>query len=364
MNVLHVLPALNSGGVEQTVLDLSLGMRNEDWPVFVASSGGFLQPFLEKAGCVHETLPLSSKNPATLWRNALALENLIKKHKIHILHVHSRAPAWSCFWASKRCNIPMISTFHGVYNSHNSFKKYYNSVMVRGKLVIAISQFIAAHICKEYGRLASVITIPEGIDTAKFTPQAVNMALVQQFRQEWQAVDKQVILLPGRLTRWKGQWVLLEALRKLDYSQIQVVLLGDDQGRQAYVHELRQLAQGLPVHFAPPTHHMAEAYTAADYVVNCSTDPEAFGRVTAEAMATERVYIGTNHGATPEMCIHGETGFLAYPSDSAHLAKTLTTVLALTENQKNKITQHAGKHIRENFSLSHMVKQTLGLYMS
>jgi glycosyltransferase involved in cell wall biosynthesis len=362
-NVLHVLPALNSGGVEQALMDLCLGMKKAGWPVYVASGGGFLQPFFEQNGFIHETLPLFSKNIATMYSNARALEKIVKKHGIQLIHVHSRAPGWSCLLAAKWCRIPLITTFHGVYNCNNGFKKYYNSVMVRGQKVIAISKFVAQHIEKEYAYLNPfVVTIPEGVDTEKFNPQNVDLERVKQFKTEWNTCGRRVVLLPGRLTRWKGQAVLLEALKGI-HSNTQVVLMGDDQGRQAYRFELNSLAANLPVHFAPPTNCMAEAYAAADYVVNCSTDPEAFGRVTAESMAMKRIYIGVNHGATPEMCIEGQTGFLSSPSNSQQLMHTLSKAFSLSEDRKIEMGEQARQHIEQNFSLRHMVAKTLDLYM-
>ena len=363
--ILHILPSLNSGGVEQALLDLATEMRHQNWPVFVASSGGFLQAQLEQLGCIHETLPLSCKTPLQLYKNSKNLENIIQKHSIQLLHVHSRAPAWSALWASRKCGIPMISTFHGVYNTQNSLKKLYNSGMVRGEKTIAISQFVANHIQHVYGDLnPSVITIPEGIDTEKFNLKNVNDLLVQDFRRQWQVHDQKVILLPGRLTRWKGQSVLLKALRHINTSNLQVVLMGDAQGRTAYQEELKELAAGLPVHFAPPTSFMPEAYAASDYVINCSTDPEAFGRVTAEAMAMERIYIGTNHGATPEMCIDHKTGLLVPPAEPERLADTLEKALNFSNDVKKKMGQQARRHVDQHFSLKHMVKETLGVYES
>ncbi len=362
--VLQVLPSLNSGGVEMATLDMvkGIGAHYPGVGNYVASAGGVLADEVRSNGGQHVILPLNTKCPLTIYKNIQKLVDLIKAENIQLIHVRSRAPAWSALRAARVAKIPFITTYHGVYNSNGFFKSFYNSVMARGDKVIAISDYVANHIRNQYPHLGSnVVVIPEGIDANIFDPSKISLDQVKSLRQEWEVpLDHKLILLPGRLTRWKGQGVLLKALRQLDHSKMTVVLLGDDQGRVDYRLELEALSKGLPIRVIVSYDSMPVAYAAADLVLSCSTDPEAFGRVTAESMAMGRPYIGTNHGATPEMCVHGQTGFLVPPGDANALAEMIQHVFSLPDDAS--LRDRARKHIIQNFSLDKMIQETLELY--
>ncbi len=364
--LLQVLPSLHSGGVERATLDMVKGIHQYHPKAgnYVASAGGVLVDEVNLYGGQHFTLPLNTKCPLTIYKNIKRLADLIKDQNIQLIHARSRAPAWSALRAARIVNIPFITTYHGVYNSNNFLKSVYNSIMARGDKVIAISQYVANHMYTYYPQFSSnVVVIPEGVDTDFLDPKKITDNEIKALKQEWKVpFDSKLILLPGRLTRWKGQEIILKALKLLDHTHLTVVLLGDDQGRHEYRLELDNLAKGLPVKFIPSCNKMPVAYAASDIVLSCSTDPEAFGRVTAEALAMERPYIGTNHGATPEMCIHGETGFLVPPGDIKALAEMIKKVLSLSSEDKCSLGQQAREHIVKNFSLDMMMKQTLELY--
>lgn len=364
--VLQVLPSLESGGVERATVDTVAGVKKAypDTETFVTSSGGVLVDKIFLMGGHHLELPLNKKAPWSLACNALALKKLIKDYNVNLLHARSRAPAWSALWAAKQTNIPFITTYHGVYNCNNSLKVFYNSIMARGDKVIAISQYVARHIKESYPHLSPHITvIQEGIDTTYFNSAEVSVEAINTLRAKWKIPDgRKVILLPGRLTRWKGHAVLIDALRQMDTSNLFAIILGDDQGRESYRLELENKAVALPIKFLKEYHDMPTAYALADVVLSCSTDPEAFGRVTAEALAMGRPYIGTNHGATPEMCIHGKTGFLVPPTNVAALAAMIPYVLSLTDEKRLALSTKARQHICENFSLTQMISRTLALY--
>jgi glycosyltransferase involved in cell wall biosynthesis len=365
---LQVLPALESGGVEKATLDWVriLCNRFPNAPVFVASAGGKLVKDLENLGAHHFTLPLNTKNPWKLWRNAQALQRLTQDYSIQLIHVRSRAPAWSALWAAQRLKVPLLTTYHGVYNSRNRVKRFYNSVMARGDKVIAISQSIAQYIQQQHGSLSSSVTvIPEGIDTDIFDPEKVTVQQINDLCQAWGVPSNRfLILLPGRLTRWKGQEVLIKALRLLTDLPICAVFLGSDQGRKVYIDHLRQVSQDLDVRFIEECDRMPVAYAAADVVLSCSIEAEAFGRVTAEALAMARPYIGTNLGATPELCLDKQTGFLVPPDDENALAQKVQDVFHLTSEYKQKMGFAARQHIVENFSLEKMAEATLKVYQS
>ncbi|RZI46810.1 glycosyltransferase family 4 protein [Candidatus Finniella inopinata] len=361
--VLQVLPALKSGGVEKATLDWAQILCQQA-PTFVTSAGGGLVKHLEASGVAHLPLPLDKKSPWALWLNAKALCQVIKEHNIQLVHVRSRAPAWSALWAARRMKVPFITTYHGVYNAHNRLKRFYNSVMARGDHVIAISEYVARHIQSEHGHLKpNVVVIPEGIDTDVFDPTSVSCEQVEALKQQWGVPpNKFLIMLPGRLTRWKGQGVLVGALKGLSDLPVHVVFLGSDQGRTDYSDRLRQETKDLPVTFVPSCEYMPTAYAAADLVLSCSIEPEAFGRVTAEALSMARPYIGTDLGATPELCLEGQTGFLIPANDFDALAVTIRNLFALAMDEKTRMGLVARQHISDNFSLKQMTAKTLDLY--
>lgn len=366
LRTLQVLPALESGGVEQATLDWVKILCNHcpSDNIFVASAGGKLVNELEDLGVQHFNLPLNTKNPWKLWRNAQALQKIIQAHSIELVHARSRAPAWSTLWAARSLKIPFLTTYHGVYNNCNRIKRFYNSVMARGDQVIAISDYVDQNIQQHYSHLSPrVVVIPEGIDTEYFNPNKATAQQINKLRQKWDIhSDKFLILLPGRLTFWKGQEVLIKALSTLTDLPICAVFLGSDQGRKHYSNNLHQLSQGLDVKFIEEHDTMPVAYAAADLVLSCSTEAEAFGRVTAEALAMARPYIGTNIGATPELCPNEEIGFLVQPHDGKALSKKIREVFSLTLEHKQKMGLLARQHIVENFSLNKMTKATLSLY--
>ncbi|MBY0280547.1 MAG: glycosyltransferase family 4 protein [Alphaproteobacteria bacterium] len=364
--VLQVLPSLISGGVENASADMVAGIKKAypNAETFVASSGGVLVDKIFLLGGKHFELSLKDKAPWALVRNAFSLKSLIKKNNIQIIHARSRAPAWSSFWAARQTKIPFITTYHGIYNSNSSVKSFYNSIMARGDRVIAISEYVAEHIKQHYPNLTShIVVIPEGIDTAYFDPAEISVEAIDALRAKWAIPpESKIILLPGRLTKWKGQKVLIEALRQMDTTSLFGIILGDSQGRETYYQELMNQAKDLPIKFINDYHDMPTAYALADVVLSCSTDPEAFGRVTAEALAMGRPYIGTNHGATPEMCLHGKTGFLVPPGSVETLAAMIHYVLSLPNEKGEALSVNARQHIFQNFSLDQMVNRTLSLY--
>lgn len=344
--ILQVLPDLKkNGGVERGVLDW---VQQHPDILWVASAGGPLASNVQH----HVVLPLDSKNPWQMALNATKLAQLITENNIHLVHVRSRAPAWSVMWACHKTGVPWLSTYHGLYNAHNFAKKYYNSIMTRGQTVIAISDWVAQHIQNRYPA-AHISIIHEGINTDHFCPAHDTNWRISWRNQHKIRDDQKVILLPGRLTRWKGQHILLEAARRLDNSWI-IALLGDTQ-QQNYADELKKTASTLPVKvlMLPSCPDMRAPYAGADVVVSCSTDPEAFGRITAEALAMERPYIGTNHGGSIELTNNGQFGQLVPPGDAQALWRALLNA---------KPTTGAHNYIHKNYDIKKMHKKTMDLY--
>jgi len=366
--VLQVVPALVTGGVERGTADVSAALVQAGWRSIVASSGGPMVHEIERAGGLHVTLPLDSKNPLVMRRNVDRLMNLITLHRIDIVHARSRAPAWSAMAAAKKTGRPFVTTFHGVYNAGNPFKRWYNSVMARGVRVIAISKFVGDHIVKHYGTAPErVRVIHRGVDFALFDPARVSQPRMIQLAREWRLPDGvPIVILPGRLTRWKGQLVFIDALAKLGRRDICCLLVGSDQGRHSYRAEIerRVRQRGLEgvIRMVDHCRDMPAAYMLADVVVSASTDPEAFGRVVAEAEAMGRPVIAPDHGAAPELVTQGKTGWLFPPGDPAGLAASLAAALKLDADQREALAAAAMEHVRANFTREGMCAATLDVY--
>jgi glycosyltransferase involved in cell wall biosynthesis len=364
LRILQVLPELNMGGVERVTLDMVAALREITPTTFVASQGGALVVEVEKLGGIHFHLPLASKNPYRIVKNGVALARLIRKHEISLVHARSRAPAWSCLIATRLAKVPFITTYHGAYNSTNILKTFYNSIMTRGDRVIAISEFIKKTILQHHPKtLPRIRIIPEGIDTDKFNPQKVTRQEIEEFKNTWGIPENAtVFLVPGRVTRIKGQLVFLDALRRLNNPNLFGVILGINQDNSSYPAQVRQQSQDLPIKLIPFHAKPMVAYAAADFVVSPSLAQEAFGRVTAEAGAMERVIIATNHGATTELCLPGKTGFLVPPGDSKALAETMIHAIKMSPEDLQAMGKAARSYICERYSLKRMSSETIDLY--
>ncbi|MDB5373384.1 MAG: glycosyl transferase, partial [Belnapia sp.] len=329
--ILQVLPSLVSGGVERGTLEIAEAIIGAGGTALVASAGGPLVGRLEALGARHITLPLRSKSPAGILRNAGALARLVRAEGVRIIHARSRAPAWSALLAARRTGAAFVTTYHGTYNEGFPGKRLYNSVMARGDRVIAISRFIAGIIEARHGTdPARIRLIPRGVDPRRFDPALVPEARLAALRSEWHLpAGRPVVMLPGRLTRWKGQTVLLEAMQGVDGEAL-VVLVGG--GTPAYREELvaRAAALGLGdrLRLVGQVEDMAAALLLADVVVHASTDAEAFGRTVIEAQAMARPVIAADLGGPRETVEQGVTGWRVPPGDPAALATAIGAALA------------------------------------
>lgn len=366
--VLQVLPALHSGGVETGTVDVAAALVAAGWNSLVTSAGGRLVAALEAGGSRHLTLPLDSRNPLRIWRNAALLRRLALSHGVDLLHARSRAPAWSALLAARGSGLPLVTTFHGTYGARTRLKRRYNAVMLKSDHVIANSAFTARHIEQVYGRPPVPMTvIPRGIDLEKFDPAAVGQDRLEALARHWQVPEGvPVILLPGRLTGWKGQRVMVRAMAALAHPRAVCVLAGDHQGREGYRAELERsvAAAGLSARIRLPGRcdDMPAAYRLADVVVSASTEPEAFGRVTAEAQAMGRPVVGSNLGATPENLVEGVTGWLVPPGDAGALAAAIDHALALDEGILDRLGGIGRDRIAQRCSLQSMTAATLEVY--
>ncbi len=364
--VLQVLPSLGIGGVERGTVDLAAALVAHGWRAVVASSGGPLVREIERAGAIHVQLPLASKNPFTMRANVARLETAIARHDIDIIHARSRAPAWSARAAARHAGVRFVTTFHNAYGAGSWLKRRYNAVMAAGDRVIAISSFVGRHVAATYDVPAERLrVVPRGIDTARFDPERTSAERVIALARAWGLPDGvPVVMLPGRLTRWKGHGVLVEALRHLDRSTVHCVMVGS--GRERYRRQLEAaIARRRPactISVLDECRDMPAAYMLADVVISASTDPEGFGRVIVEAQAMGRPVIATAHGGAVETVRSGETGWLVPPGDAGALAAALAIVLDLTPGERSALAARASAHARAEFSVARMTGRTIAIY--
>lgn len=377
VSVLQVTPALDAGGVERTTIEVAEAVARAGGRAVVASRGGRLESELGAVGGELVRLPLDTKNPVTIWRNAGALADIAAKRQVQIIHARSRAPAWSAYWASRRLRLPFVTTYHGIYNARSAFKRVYNGVMARGDVVIANSEYTSAHLIAAHGtNPARVVVIPRGVDLARFDPAAVDPARPAALREAWFGAEKPAatpspltVILPARLTAWKGQGLLIEAAARVAARHpglARYVLAGDPQGREAYVEGLRRQigASGLEgqVVIAGHVADMPAAFAASDVAVFPSTDPEAFGRGAVEAQAMGLPVLVAAHGGLTETVVDGQTGFHVTPGDTAAWAEALERILLLPAQARAGLGGAGQARARALYSKTALQTATLAVY--
>ncbi len=368
--VLQVLPSLRrgGGGVERSAIDVARALADAGGRPLVASAGGEMVHELTRAGVDHAALPLASKNPVTIYRNAGRLSKLIARHAVDIVHARSRAPAWSALLASARTGARFVTTFHGTYTHGGALKHRYNAVMTRGDRIIANSHFIARHIAEHYRADPAIVrVIPRGIDTARFSADRVSAERIVHLARSWRLPDGlPVVMLPGRMARWKGQALLIEALARLGRRDVTCVIVGaarrSDWFRSELVAQCRRQGVADIVYLHDHCDDMPAAYMLADVVVSASIEPEAFGRVVAEAQAMGRPVVVARHGGAPEQIIDGHTGWAFAPGDPDGLARGLALALDLDQSARERMSAAAAAHAREHFAVETMCAATLAVY--
>ena len=366
--VMQVLPSLVTGGVERGCIDIAAALTQAGARALVVSEGGPMAGELRRYGAEHITMPLASKNPLVVYRNAGRLAAAAKRHGVDLLHARSRGPAWAAWLAARRVGCRFVTTFHAPYNFDNEFKRRYNAVMAKGERVIAISEFIATHLRANYGlgddRLR---VVHRGVDLVRFDPGNVSAERVIKLARDWNLPDGvPFLMLPGRLTRWKGHEPLLEALATLGDLDFHCLMVGSDQGRDSYRQELeaRIVSLGLTgrVSFCDDCQDMPAAYMLADVVISASSDPEGFGRVVSEAQAMGRPVVVSDHGGAREQILAGETGFAFTPDDSGALAVALRHALSLSPKARAELGIRARARVSAHFSKDLMCQRTLSVY--
>ena len=375
IKVLQVIPKLGYGGAETGCYDIAHYLAEKDCASYIATSGGGLLKYVKKNKVGIFRLPVHSKNPVLIILNAIILSILILFNNINIVHARSRAPAWSSYLACLITRRKFVTTFHGTYNFKNNVKKFYNSIMLRSKLTIAGSNFIFNHISENYSEYLNkkkkLRVIFRGINIDFYNQKNISILKQEKMKKDWQLLpNKFTILLPGRLTYWKGQEKLIEALNILieDYNidNFQAIILGSDQGRKVYKKKLIDLVQryrlSQKVKFIDHCKEMPLAYSLADLVVSTSVEPEAFGRVSVEAQAMGKPIVASNLGGSKETILKGKSGYLYKHDDARQLAKTLHTVIELDQDSLNSMGNEGRKNVTKKFDVEAMCDSTLREY--
>ena len=375
INVLQVIPKLGYGGAETGCYDIAHYLAEKDCGSYIATSGGELLKFVKKNKVGVFKLPVHSKNPFIIFLNIFLLSIIIIMKQINIVHARSRAPAWACYFACLVTNTKFVTTFHGTYNFKSKFKKFYNSIMLRSKLTIAGSNFIFGHINENYNEYLSkknkLRVIFRGINIDYFNLKNISILKQEKLKREW-VIDpnKFTILMPGRLTYWKGQEKLIEALNILiedyNFSNFQAVILGSDQGRKVYTKKLLSLVERYSltkkIKFINHCKDMPLAYSLADVVVSASIEPEAFGRVAVESQSMGKPIIASNIGGSKETILNKKSGFLYKHDDPRELAKNLNTVIQLDQEELKLIGNEGRKNITKKFDVEVMCDSNLREY--
>ena len=375
LKVLQVIPRLGYGGAETGCYDLAHYLHEQDCKSYIVTSGGELIKYIDKKKVKLIKLPVQSKNPLLILINSIALTLLILFLNISIVHARSRAPAWSCYIATKITRRKFVTTFHGTYNFKNSIKKFYNSIMVKSDVLIAGSNFIFSHISENYQKFLNskkkFLVIFRGINTEYFDSDIIKKKDIDKLKATWKIEDnKKIILLPGRLTAWKGQEIFIEAINLFKKSNPELdfvaVILGDDQGRTVFRKKLERLVEQFNltqnIKFVDNCNVMPVAYYISDVIVSSSIEPEAFGRVSVEAQAMKKPIIASNIGGSKETVIDNKTGLLFESGNPKSLCDKLNEIIKLDTLTLDLMGREGRKNVINRFNIEKMCLNTYSEY--
>ena len=375
IKVLQVIPKLGYGGAETGCYDIAHYLPENSCKSFIVTSGGELTKFIDKEKVKLIKLPVQSKNPILILLNSIILIGIIFFYNITIVHARSRAPAWSCLIATKFTRRKFVTTFHGTYNFNGKLKKFYNSVMLRSDLIIAGSNFIFSHIKENYSEFLNsskkFLVIFRGINVDYFDATTKLESEEKKLLQKWEInKEKKIILMPGRLTSWKGQELFIEAVNlakvELGYEAFHAVILGSEQGRDLYKKKLIRLTEQYrltnQIKFIEHCKDMALAYKISDIIVSASIEPEAFGRVAVEAQSMEKLIIASNIGGSNETIVDGKTGILFQSGDVSSLSKKIIQAITMDESTIQLIGKEGRKNIIKKFNVEKMCFSTYSEY--
>ena len=375
IKVLQVIPKLGYGGAETGCYDIAHYLYEKNCKSFIVTSGGELLKFVDKKKVKVIRLPVHTKNPILIFINSIILIFIIFFYNINIVHARSRAPAWSCYIATMITRRNFVTTFHGTYNFKRKIKKFYNSIMLRSKLIIAGSNFIFSHIKENYAEFIDLnkklLVIFRGINVDYFDQTSIIESDEIKLKKKWEIEEnKKIILMPGRLTSWKGQELFIEAVNlvnvELGYEAFYAVILGSEQGRDLYKKKLIRLSEQYrmtkQLKFIDNCKSMALAYKISDIIISASIEPEAFGRVAVEAQSMQKTIIASNIGGSNETIIDEKTGFLFDAGDAKSLSKKILRVLSMDGALLKSIGNEGRKNVIKKFNVEKMCFSTYSEY--
>lgn len=366
--IMQVVPELNSGGVEQGVIDENKAIVKAGGISIVVAGGGKRVSEIKRDGGIYIELPVHSKNPITMFLNVAKLRKIIIDNNVDVIHACSRAPAWSAQFAVKGTKAKYLTSCHSMHRLNAPFKRFYNSSVLKGELVIAVSYALKDHLLKEYDVDASKLRVVQrGITVDSFKPEAVSQERIVALVNKWRLPeDDMIIILPARVSRSKGHKLLVDAMEKLGRKDVFCAIVGSTEGNDAYVAELEQYIEskglGNQIRIVGVCTDMPAAYMVGNLITCPSTLPEGFGRIAIEAMAMGKPFIGTNTGGYLETIVHGETGWLIEPGDTESFAKVIEEVLMMTKAERETFSKRAMKRVQENFTNEIMCEKTLSVY--
>jgi len=372
--ILQIIPSLESGGVERGTIDIAKSLKNQNFVPIVISNGGVLTYDLKEAKINHIELDVKSKNPLTIFLNIKKIKKIIDEYKVDLVHVRSRAPMWSAYYACKEKNIKLVSTIHGTYSldffiwKNFSPKKFYNAIMFKANSIVVVSNYIKNYLLRNYqGNFADQVeVIQRGVDLQYFNRDKVSKNRVIDLIKKWNLPeDKKMILMPARFTSWKGHEFLIEALSKVK-NDFFCVMVGSDHGHKNYRKKIEQkiIKENLAgkIRIVGACRDMPATYQLAHFVVAPSVRPEAFGRIAIEAQASSKIIVATKIGGALETIIDEQTGFLVEPLETQALADLIDRILLMSKEETEKFGVAGRKNVEENFSNDLMCQKTIEVY--
>jgi len=372
IRLLQIIPNMDIGGAETGCLHVADYISKQNGFSAILTSGGKLLELIDDKKIKIFKWPIN-KNIFLIFFNIFYIFLIIKIYKINIVHVRSRAPAWSAYFASKLAMIKFVTTFHGTYNFKSKIKKFYNSIMVKSNYVIAGSNFILNHIHSNYNIKTNSSVVKRGIDEKYFSKKNVSDDEVKKLKDKLMIKDgKFIILLPGRLTYWKGQKLFIEALNILNQknllTNVQALIIGGHQGRLNFKEELIGLMKKYQLEdhliIAHGLKKMPVAYSISSLILSTSIEPEAFGRVSVEAQSMEKPILASDIGGSLETVINNKTGWLFKNNDASDLAEKIRMIIETDQNVLHLIGRQGRKNVKENYTRDLMVSRTLEIYKS
>ena len=372
--ILQIIPNMEIGGAERTVLEITSFLKDKKFSSLVLTSGGKLIGELEKENIEVIKLKIDKKNPYSIIKNFFLFIKIFREKKIDLVHVRSRAPAWSAIFAAKKIGIPVLTTWHGHVNNSSFIKKIYNSIMLKGDAVIANSAYTAERISKIYNiDLNKIDIISRGVNVESFEGSKFSNTEISNMKKMWSVDDNKIIILfPARLTRWKGHLVTIEAINLLKkekfFDHVIFLFAGEKAGAENYIKKLNSIITKFKlqenIKLVERIENMPLAYHASDVVLSPSIEPEPFGRIPIEAQAAGKTIIASDHGAVKDTIKNGNnfTGFKVKPNDPQALSIAIKQSIIMDKKDLTKMHERAISNVKNNFSLENMCKKTLEVY--